>query len=282
MVTSTDGREWRVEQIACPLCGSERAVTAMRKRGRLIPHAFSIVRCSACGLAYVNPRIGEDEIPLLYDEAYYRGDGFDASIDYAGAGDERLYRSVVDSLEVLLGGLRGRSILDVGCGNGALVLMLGERGANAAGIDTSERAIELARARGANATLASIDAYASPRVQFDAATVVEVIEHVPHPVEFLRAVARVVRPGGYVFATTGNWSFVRWEPGTPYVMPEGHLAYYTPPTLARAFTLAGLEAVTAPWNRTWIGWRLGASEKLARVVQRVASAWAPFPVARVR
>lgn len=39
---------------------------------------------------------------------------------------------------------------------------------------------------------------------FDAVLITEIIEHVAHPDEFLRKIARLVKPGGYVIMTTPN------------------------------------------------------------------------------
>ena len=48
-----------------------------------------------------------------------------------------------------LGDLRGKRILDVGCGNGENSLLFARWGAHVTGIDISENAIELSRARAA-------------------------------------------------------------------------------------------------------------------------------------
>lgn len=44
---------------------------------------------------------------------------------------------------------------------------------------------------------------------FDVVLVAEVIEHVAHPDQFLRAVAQLVKPGGYIVMTTPNGEYVR-------------------------------------------------------------------------
>jgi hypothetical protein len=100
-------------------------------------------------------------------------------------------------------------------------------------------------------------------------------------------VARLLAPGGVLYVTTGNWNLVRLRPGTPYVMPEGHIYYFTPVTLRRYFSAAGLEPYDV-FNRTWIGARCLApllGSTLARGVATTASGLAPgygqFPLARL-
>ena len=86
--------------------------------------------------------------------------------------------------------------------------------------------------------------------------------------------------------TTGNWNLVRFRPGTPYLMPEGHIYYFTPRTLRRYFSAAGLEPYDV-FNRAWIGARilepvLGATiaRGAAAVVSAIAPEYAQFPLAR--
>lgn len=47
----------------------------------------------------------------------------------------------------LSGGLRGKNVLDVGCGDGANAVLLARLGANVTGIDISPKSIEIARSR---------------------------------------------------------------------------------------------------------------------------------------
>lgn len=44
---------------------------------------------------------------------------------------------------------------------------------------------------------------------FDAVLITEIIEHVAHPDEFLRSVAKLVKPGGYIVMTTPNGAYFR-------------------------------------------------------------------------
>lgn len=44
---------------------------------------------------------------------------------------------------------------------------------------------------------------------FDAVLITEIIEHVAHPDQFLRKIAKMVRPGGYIFMTTPNGAYIR-------------------------------------------------------------------------
>jgi len=61
-----------------------------------------------------------------------------------GAITEQLQRRLILAL---LGEIRGRNVLDVGCGDGDFAVELWRRGASVAGIDASPEMVEAARAR---------------------------------------------------------------------------------------------------------------------------------------
>jgi len=257
---------FRLERVVCDLCGSDRSRLVMEKRGRLWDRTFSIVRCVTCGLVYVNPRVAADQIASLYDEAYHRGDGFDRSHDHAHDDDENpaydaTIRRVVATLDAALGGLRGARVLDVGCGTGTLLAQLQDAGAAAQGVELSACARARCTQRGLSIVGLSIDDAHLPAAAYDAITATEVIEHVISPTAFLGRIRELLKPGGVFCYTTGNWHFVRHAPGTPYVMPEGHLYYFTPNTMRKYFEKAGFDVVVGVVNRTWIGYR-----KLPRTV----------------
>ena len=285
-------RTFRFERVVCDLCGSDFSRPVMQKRGRICPEPFSIVRCRRCGLVYVNPRIVESEFDELYDEAYYRGDGFDATIDY-----RRDYREdpslrkdvdrIVDTLREGFGPIAGRRVLDAGCGTGALLHALTLAGARAEGLDSSPEARRRCRAAGLAIVAGDIFDAGLEAQAYDAVTAVEVIEHVPSPTKFLQRIRELLKPGGIFYYTTGNWNLVRRIPGTPYVMPEGHIYYFTPSTMRRYLAKTGFEVARGVVNRAWVACRLMPDGVLNRVPRRLVLAASSvcadlgqFPIAR--
>lgn len=102
-----------------------------------------------------------------------------------------------------------RAIVDIGCGDGRLAREIALRfsSASVCGIDYSERAIGLARAM--NSDLPSLRFVAAditqeePRRQFDCATLVEVLEHIPpdESSNFLAGISRLLEPGADLYVT---------------------------------------------------------------------------------
>lgn len=63
-----------------------------------------------------------------------------------------------------------------------------------------------------------------PSATFDGVVCVEVIEHVPDDDALVRQIARVLKPGGWLYMTTPNGDFVKNEP--PHYNPD-HIRHYT-------------------------------------------------------
>src|SRR5690606_31632931 len=78
---------------------------------------------------------------------------------------------------------------------------------------------------------------------FDLFTAIEAIQHVPDPLALLAGLRHRMKPGGLLFLTTGNARPYRdrllsWS----YVLPDVHVSFFEPGTLARAMEQTGFRA----------------------------------------
>jgi 2-polyprenyl-6-hydroxyphenyl methylase/3-demethylubiquinone-9 3-methyltransferase len=108
-------------------------------------------------------------------------------------------------------GLRGKRILDVGCGGGLLSEGMAVRGAEVSGIDLSEKPLGVAKlhllesGQKVDYRMISVEQLAAEMPgAFDAVTCLEMLEHVPDPASIVGACGRLVKPGGQVFFSTIN------------------------------------------------------------------------------
>jgi SAM-dependent methyltransferase len=108
-----------------------------------------------------------------------------------------------------------KRVLEVGCGQGAVLNHLASLGADAVGIDMSAAsarralagAIELSQAGRVHASIADAESLPFADAAFDAAVSFGVLHHTPDTARGIAEIRRVVRPGGVVIVMlyrTGN------------------------------------------------------------------------------
>lgn len=131
-------------------------------------------------------------------------------------------------------------LLDLGCGDGSLILHLPVRSRIVVGLDRTLAAARAAWARGYQVQCADLNARYIPYRDnvFDAAVCLDVIEHVLDPRHLLSELARVLRPRGVLVLTTPNIRYyghiltlIRGRFPRTSSDPEGydggHLHYFT-------------------------------------------------------
>ena len=103
--------------------------------------------------------------------------------------------------------IRGKRVLDVGCGLGFFSRRLRERGADVVACDIGPGLVAATRTR-AGCRAEVVDALALSdffgQAVFDAVVSSECIEHTRDPAEAVRQMARVLKPGGYLSLSTPN------------------------------------------------------------------------------
>lgn len=153
--------------------------------------------------------------------------------------------------------IRGKQVVDVGCGGGILTEGLAKLGADALGIDLSQDLLDVADLHGLETGVAasyrkiSAEQLAAEQpVGFDHVTCMEMLEHVPDPASVVAACAKLVKPGGTVFFSTLNREPKAWllaivaAEHLLKMVPKGTHDYKTfikPSELGRMARAAGLE-----------------------------------------
>lgn len=172
--------------------------------------------------------------------------------------------------------LKGKRVLDVGCGGGILAESMARRGAQVMGIDMGEAPLSVA-------TLHALDSQVEVEYRqvsaeelanempapFDAVTCMEMLEHVPDPASVIRACAAMVKPGGDVFFSTINRNpkaFLLAVVGAEYLLnmlPKGtheYAKFIRPSELEQAARHAGLnlqDISGMTYNPLFQSYRLG-------------------------
>jgi 2-polyprenyl-6-hydroxyphenyl methylase/3-demethylubiquinone-9 3-methyltransferase len=153
--------------------------------------------------------------------------------------------------------LRGKVVVDIGCGGGILAEAMAQRAAHVTGADLAARPLGVARLHALETGVSNIEyreiaaeALAAERPgSYDVVTCMEMLEHVPDPSSVVHACSTLVKPGGWVFFSTLNRnpkSFLFAIVGAEYVLqllPKGtheYAKFIRPSELSRWCRDAGL------------------------------------------
>jgi SAM-dependent methyltransferase len=137
--------------------------------------------------------------------------------------------------------LAGRSVLEIGCGEGYGTALLARSATRIVGIDydaltAAHAAATYPQARFVRANLAALPV---PGESVDAVATLQVIEHVWNHGEFVRECLRVLRPGGRLLVTTPNR--LTFSPGLDQPVNPFHTHEFTAAELNSLLTLNGFE-----------------------------------------
>jgi SAM-dependent methyltransferase len=265
---------------ACPACGSlGRELLHSGLKDRVFfcaPGEWDLYRCTSCGIGYLDPRPNSATIALAYSQYYTHG-----SAGGVGAAPRSLWRrrrtaqrnaylNAEYGYQLSPGGNRrprwlsaerrqrfdkfvcflrypgkGARVLDIGCGNGRVMMQLRSVGWEVNGVEPDPKSAALAREGGLDVRTGLLESGAWPAGYFDAITMNHVIEHLHDPVGILRICAEILKPGGQIsiatpnLASRGHEIFGRdWFP----LDAPRHLVLFTPDSLRKALELCGFQS----------------------------------------
>jgi len=289
--------------------------------------SFSIFECRTCDRCELAPRPSPDDLASLYADYYTHAAGDESgfvrwvarataarSLGYAGSVSafERASAWLVPGALRAIGLARsmwlpaslrdagGGRVLDVGCGDGALLAHLASLGWKASGVEPDARARTAAAKRLPGVPLfASVDEAHAAGARADAVVLAHVVEHAHDPAALLAACRRVLESEGWLVVRTPNpasaararfgASWLHWDPprhlqlfgerGLRGLLADAgyrvdrcfssagaaHFAYVASALLERDGRLPGIETSRAP-----IGMRIASIAFWLRELARVA------------
>jgi SAM-dependent methyltransferase len=199
---------------------------------------IALVRCERCGTVQqpAEPRVDE-----LLDTIYRASRDNACSGTRTGEGEfgrqrAETFLGSVDLLEM------PPRVLEIGCNEGHMLRICQERGAQTlVGVEPSMDA-ETSPAPGITILPGYFDATRLGDRRFDLAYLIEVLEHIPEPVDLLRDVHHVLDAEGRIAISVPNCES-GLEFGNIGMPIHEHLLYFTPESLAGALRRASFEVV---------------------------------------
>ncbi len=231
---------------ACPLCGAADAGPHHEEAG----HRY--FRCPACGLVFLHPAPGPEELERLYQAEH--GATFHHGAEIRGAYEKRREaRARLSLVRRALEAVPERSALEIGCGAGYLLEQLRDEGWRV-------QATELAEGYRRYAVEAlKLDVRREPpEGKFGALLSFNVLSHLPDPKAFFKDCRGRLLPGGALILETGNAAEVPPERVGGFGAPE-HLWHFNETLLRTLLQEAGFVDVrirrrNVEWQRGLLAW----------------------------
>lgn len=202
----------------CYNCGTEERTFYAEENG------FSLVKCSACGLLYLQERPDDETISQAHKQGKHRGL---KDLDVTGVFDACRIPKYLDVLEDIFKGEFGNkeTWLDVGCGHGEFIAAVQQYSKGKIDIRGTEPNIHKrtsAQERGLNVGYFDIEAHGD---KYDLISLLNVYSHLPDPPAFLKSLKKLLNPGGEIVLETGDSAdFTAKEQYRPFYLPD-HLSF---------------------------------------------------------
>ncbi len=144
------------------------------------------------------------------------------------------------------------SILDLGCGNGAITNLLAEKGHTVTGVDASESGIEIARTSGKAKFVVGSVYDPMDLGQVDCVVSLEVLEHLYRPLALFEKAYASLRPGGMFILSTPYHGYFKnlalslwgaWDRHHDVASDGGHIKFFSRVTLETMARAAGFQVV---------------------------------------
>lgn len=189
----------------CQICGNNNNTIIgkpqiSQKASSLIKEDYRIVKCNDCGFYFVTPPIkfSDAEWRILYDDEYFQEEtkwGIERRRKDRAIRLNRLEKAIPAKIE---------NFLDVGCGQGNVLIDASRKGWKVYGMDISDNRIDLARTKEITFVKGDIFQAKFPGNYFDCVYMDSVLEHVMDPLAYLKEINRIMKTGGVFYIGIPN------------------------------------------------------------------------------
>lgn len=261
----------------CPICLTSSYQRLIKHDQDLRPElswlTVDVVQCLACRSVFVH----REDIPLELVESLYDDEpraGFEMNIENFGWWRRNIEDAMQPILSLLQSEPRG-PLLDVGCGRGVFACMASEHGWPVTGLELDSRAVTFVQdTLGIDAVQGTIFSETLREHHYAVITLIDVLEHIYHPVNTLKRCAELLRPGGVVVVKVPHWrmQYVKesikkmLQVGTGDIAGIGHLNQFDRRSLCLAFQKAGLDPIRVGTARSFLPALRGAPFSLKRTL----------------
>lgn len=196
---------------------------------------MTFLSCTSCGFVFREPLPTRDTLERYYQNVWEKIEENASHGQKALATADRFLRQLSKYSKP------GR-FLDVGCGPGFYLMAASQKGWDSYGVDISPSFVK--REQGIKIFKGTLQEARFPSGFFDACLMCHTLSHLLNPIEALREVRRVLRPGGIFIVAIPNFlrlGVSRLEGQWESLLKERHLYLFSPETARRMVQTAGFK-----------------------------------------
>jgi 2-polyprenyl-3-methyl-5-hydroxy-6-metoxy-1,4-benzoquinol methylase len=240
-----------MSNLSCPVCTSDRPghYLALQTSTGKVPY----FKCPDCSLVFQDP-----DFPFVAEEIYNADyiqkrsqDPGDLNTSIPRERTAEYYYRWLKKYVPPKGNL-----LEVGCATGISLKVARGHGWKVYGVEVNGSAAMIAKniLKEDVVRVGHLNDAMFPDGFFSLVTLFDVIEHIPHPMEFMATLHKKIAPGGSIFFLTPNIdtaSFRMLREKWPHFVAE-HLLLYSPRSLDRLLKESGFKLRSHGWARKYL------------------------------
>jgi SAM-dependent methyltransferase len=213
-------------------------------KGHLLSDArkYDVVSCSKCGFVYADTPVKQN----VYDKYYAEMSKYEMGYDKI---DLEKYMSQAKIISAIMKDKKA-SVIDVGAGNGGLLLALKELGyRNLTALDPSEQCVENIKKKGIRAEIGSVLRH-KVKDKFDLVISSHVMEHLVEVGKAMKALASMARNRGFLYIEVPDASMYVENHVVPfYFFDTEHINHFDEVSLINLGLSHGLQVLNLGKNK---------------------------------
>ncbi|MFH1478202.1 MAG: class I SAM-dependent methyltransferase [Candidatus Omnitrophota bacterium] len=214
--------------------------------------SYSILRCSECGLFFMDPIPDKDNAKDHYKNM---------DPEYQWKYKEQVLKRGKKILSIIKRFGKSGYLLDAGCGYGVFLDLASRAGWKVSGVELSEPASSFAKEHyGLDVISADIRKAEFPDKTFDIITMQHILEHMDDPIYVLKLIRRFLKDDGFLVIVVPNVSSLMGMCGSINwlcLAEDTHLFHYNKHTLKKLLAKSGFSVVkvkTFQWDIGRVLW----------------------------
>ncbi|HTY36179.1 MAG TPA: class I SAM-dependent methyltransferase [Bacteroidota bacterium] len=161
---------------------------------------YQAKECRVCSFVFLDPRLSDEDLRVLYSDEYFLHDGADFGAHAATDYETAAIKGSVKFPEIL-GRIRrfkpSGEFFEIGCGMGYFLNFAKQNGYSVSGIEYARLGVRSCRDKfGLDVRQGSIEDFTVTPEAFDVVFMGDVLEHLIQPLEMLTKVHEMLKPSG--------------------------------------------------------------------------------------